>query len=171
MIELRNRFHSPQSALNILRVTKNAGTESVVLGCTPALYAEAIKTSWFAFGDLADVIRLVEEAKATGALSTTRKGPHRRQRGTKGSTEEMLDNLHNDSIIRSLLDKIHTDAHKLTWKALAKIYAHQRSQGIAKGSLSEWQENVDMPLLLQERFTLLSKLEDMVAYGNYKQKK
>lgn len=172
VIELRKRFHSPQSALNILRVIKNAGTESVVLGCTPALYAEAIKTSWFAFGDLADVLRLVEEAKATGALSySAPKRAFTQQSTTEESSEEMLDSLHNDSVIRSLLSNIHSDAYKATWLALAKINALQRSIGTSKGPKSEWQDNMDLPLLLQERFSLLARLEETVAYGPRRQTK
>lgn len=173
MIELRQRFRSPHSALNILHVTKSAGSESVVLGCTPALYAEAIRTSWQAFGDLADIVRLVEDAKLTGALSSGRKQRSflKRPSDQERSPDEWMDNLHDDSIIRSLLSNIQKEAQDTTWNALAKINELQRSQGIYQSSESDWQGNMEnIPLSLQERFSTLSKLRQYLAPAHRKQK-
>jgi hypothetical protein len=66
--QLRERFKSPQSALSILRVTKNLGPDSFVLGCTPQLYAQALRTRWQILRDLQGARDTLQEARDTGIL-------------------------------------------------------------------------------------------------------
>lgn len=68
LTNLRDRFHSPQSALSVLRITKNLGPDSFVLGCSPQLYAEAIRTQWIVLRDLEGARDTLREAKDTGVL-------------------------------------------------------------------------------------------------------
>ncbi|UZJ51236.1 hypothetical protein CBS101457_000556 [Exobasidium rhododendri] len=71
MSQLRERFKSPQSALSILRIAKDLGPNSFVLGCTPRLYAQALQTRWMVLRDLQGARDTMQEAKATGILGNT----------------------------------------------------------------------------------------------------
>lgn len=68
LTHLRDRYNSPQSALSVLRITKNLGPDSFVLGCSPQLYAEAVRTQWIVLRDLEGAKDTLREAKDTGVL-------------------------------------------------------------------------------------------------------
>lgn len=70
LVTLRERFKSPQSALSVLRVARNLGPDSFVLGCTPQLYAEALRTRWTVLQDLQGAMDTLQEAKDTGILGS-----------------------------------------------------------------------------------------------------
>lgn len=67
--QLRERFKAPHAALAVLQIAKSLGPESLVLGCTPYLYDEAIRTYWTILHDLQGTHDLVCEAKDTGILT------------------------------------------------------------------------------------------------------
>lgn len=75
LIHFRDRLKAPASALCVPRITRALGPRSLVLGCTPELYTEAIRTQWFDLRDLRGCLETLKEAKETGILVRKRPGP------------------------------------------------------------------------------------------------
>ncbi|CAD6902590.1 unnamed protein product [Tilletia controversa] len=71
-LHFRDSLRSPHAALSVLEFTRARSTESLVLGSTPALYADVVKLHWSLRRDLAGVRDTVRAAKRIGILSSSR---------------------------------------------------------------------------------------------------
>jgi len=68
-LHFRDSLRSPHAALQVLDVTSALSPESLVLGSTPALYADVVKLHWSLRRDLAGVKNTVHLARRIGLLS------------------------------------------------------------------------------------------------------
>lgn len=68
-LTIRDRYHAPNTALAVPRITKSLGSESYVLGMTTALYNDMLKTHWEWLGDMHGVVETLKQARSTGNLS------------------------------------------------------------------------------------------------------
>ncbi|KAK0521150.1 hypothetical protein OC834_006767 [Tilletia horrida] len=73
-LHFRDSLRSPHAALSVLDVTRSRSAESLVLGSTPALYADAVKLHWTLRRDLSSVRDVVRMAKRIGILSAPADG-------------------------------------------------------------------------------------------------
>ncbi|CAO1614266.1 unnamed protein product [Sympodiomycopsis kandeliae] len=68
-VHFRDRLKAPHSALSVLRITRALGPQSFVLGCTPEIYSEALRTTYFWQNDLRGCLLFLQEARDLGVLS------------------------------------------------------------------------------------------------------
>lgn len=104
-LQLRNRFNSPHSALSLLNVVRGLGPQSLVLGYTPELLAEAASTRWEAMRDLGGACDTLRDAKAVGTLNRRRKhSPARALPAAAGSeTGEGAEERHPvDAVVKTI---------------------------------------------------------------------
>lgn len=107
---LRQRFKAPHSALAILRITRALGPASVVMGCTPHLYAEAIRTRFRSLGDLQGASEVLREARETGVLGgSSQAGAFTAHIAVqKGDS----DSLRDERLIRQVVTDVQADVRR-----------------------------------------------------------
>lgn len=107
---LRQRFKAPHSALAVLRITRALGPASVVMGCTPHLYAEALRTRFRSLGDLQGAYEVLREARETGVLGgSSQAGAFTAHFAVqKGDS----DSLRDERLIRQVVTDVQADVRR-----------------------------------------------------------
>lgn len=119
LVHFRDRLKSPHSALSVLRITRALGPESLVLGCTPEIYAEALKTMYFWTKDLRGCLSLLQEARDLGLLSESA--------ATSGRSLDRATTAYPDSVA-GIVQRIQTDVSRNTLGLQAAVQAKSSQQ-------------------------------------------
>lgn len=144
LINLRERFRSPQSALAVLRVARNLGPDSFVLGCSPQLYAEALRTKYVVLKDLQGARDILREAKDTGIL-----GRDSISYPTSLISDKDQKPEHEGVMLRDIVTK----------QIVTAVHQHIRegTKRLSKGQT---------PLVYERQMELIAEMDDII--GTYK---
>lgn len=123
LIHFRDRLKAPMSALCVPKITRALGPQSLVLGCTPELYAEALRTRWSHMGDLRGCLELLREARETGVLG----------RMGKGNTDSQGNVIHARSLL-GVVQSIQDDVRRsvIGQRAASSSSEPKRPKGIIR---------------------------------------
>ncbi|KAE8229866.1 hypothetical protein CF326_g5150 [Tilletia indica] len=110
-LHFRDSLRSPHAALSVLEVTRARSAESLVLGSTPALYADVVKLHWTLRKDLAGVRDTVRAAKRIGILSSSSRGADSASSSTsssgryeRGSSSSRGSSSNEDDVLRTQVE-------------------------------------------------------------------